>query len=87
MANSTLFGSNRSHSARLRVAGLNFSRRSHNSCEKRRMAIFEFTLGVTAGVQKQQINIGVREKPAAPESAGGDQREILGAVRSGKAGS
>ena len=39
-------------------------------------------LGVAAGVQKQQIDIGVGKKPAAPESAGGHQREILWAVRS-----
>ena len=35
--NSTLPVSKRSHSASVRVAGLSFIRRSHSSCEKRRM--------------------------------------------------
>src|SRR5208283_562092 len=42
--------------------------------------IFEFTLGITPGVQKQQVNIGVGEKPAAPESASGYQREVFRAA-------
>src|ERR1700675_4942030 len=48
--------------------------------------IFEFTLGIIPGVQKQQIDIGVGAKPPAPESAGCHKRKILRAVRIGRAG-
>ena len=43
--------------------------------------IFEFAFGTVTSAQEQQINVGVREEPAASESASRDQREILRAVR------
>src|SRR5208283_586947 len=48
--------------------------------------IFEFTFGITASVQKQQINIGVGEKPASPESPGCHEHKILWKVRIGSCG-
>ena len=40
------------------------------------MRSFRFALGSSAGVQKQNVDIGKRKKPPAAESAQRNQRKI-----------
>jgi len=80
MANSTLLGSKRSHSAKVRVAGLSFSFRSHNSWEKRRMeSLKSFSEPLPACRTADQYQSG--ETASLGQIAGGDQRKVLGPFR------
>ena len=75
--NSTFSGSKWSHSAMSREVGLSFIRRSHSSCEKRRMRSLKACFGSPIGIKKEEIDVGVREKTAAAETAEGHQGKIL----------
>ena len=45
---------------------------------------FQFFASAIAGVQKQNINVGIREQPSAAEAAQRDEGEIGGAIRLGR---
>ena len=62
------------------MSGLSFSRRSHSSCEKRRIVSLNAASPLSVGVKKQQIDIRVRKQPASPEAASRDQGEVRGSA-------